>query len=156
MGGVELVGGETAGRSLATVDSGGTLSFTPTGAGPHDVTGFKTGVLTIPASGLILVDAFAGYVAGSATPAAVCLLVYEAAVVGGVEQSFGVSPIAGSVRNITTAATGGPMRAARPLTRTPGNQYVYKLSLYRSSGSGNPSISDLGGLGFTSLNVFAR
>lgn len=136
--GVFVVG---RGESLATVKRQADW-VAPAVAG-GDVTNMITGVITIPASGKIFPRAGAVYVKNS--------------IIGGSFISIVESPVANGVAtNVWTvvsttwvstdrAANGGGILFGEPLTRNPGDKFVYKLAAGTVSGGGIVTISAFAG-----------
>lgn len=150
---LQLLGSQPSGRSLTTLDN--IAAFTSaTGAGPHDVPGSTTGVITVPPSGKIRVEGYTPSCYGSIAGDSMVFGVSEAAVVNGVQQAF--AAVAGAVVYVPAIDKGQPAVALAVLNRTPGAQYVYKLIIWRLSGTGNPKVSSFAAGGRIFLDVTAR
>jgi hypothetical protein len=148
---LESAGG-FSGQSLAVVDD--IPPFTSGASTLTEVTGSLTPTITVPASGRIKVEAFTPWLAGDVANSAPVLGIYEALVTSGVAGAFSI--VTSAVWANVTAGKGVPVMVARPLARTPGNQYQYKLQVFAFTGASKPSVSNLGVGGSTYIEITAR
>lgn len=134
-----LLAAPLSGQSLGRASRD--VSYAAPNAGANDVPNLQTTEVLIPASGLIEVKAGCVY-AALGTIGAGQIVIYEAPVVNGVVGAFGGAAVSTFWFRADTANQGSQSpHWSEPLVRTPGNKYVYKMSVATLSGTGVVSLT---------------